>query len=228
MDESNSRNIPAYIEDLVTARHGRANRGEADPLGTTPLLAPSAPTLIYLRVSTKGQLDTALDIDPNGLSIATQQDECVTKVNAVGGELVHPPFIEGGVSAKDVEHRPAFKEMLAYIHAHPGIKYVITYNRARAFRNHFDAAIHIAQLQKLGIRLITVKDDFGEGPAATAMEGMLDVMNGLMNTMNGLDVAAKMAYKAHPRRHHRPRQTRLPQHQNRHRRQEDRHRHPRL
>jgi DNA invertase Pin-like site-specific DNA recombinase len=154
------------------------------------------PTLVYLRVSTKGQLDTALDIDPKGLSIATQQSECTDKVAAIGGELVHPPFIEGGVSGKDVEHRPAFKQLLAYIHAHPGIKYVVTYNRARAFRNHFDAAIHIAQLQKLGVRLITVKDDFGEGPAATAMEGMLDVMNGLMNTMNGLDVAAKMGYKA--------------------------------
>jgi site-specific DNA recombinase len=199
MDEKTDRNIPAYIQDLVNARRGRKNGQGASPneFGSNPLLAPVlAPTLIYLRVSTKGQLDTALDIDPNGLSIATQQSECVNKVDAIGGELVHQPFIEGGISAKDVEHRPAFKQMLAYIHANPGIKYVITYNRARAFRNHFDAAIHIAQLQKLGVRLITVKDDFGEGPAAIAMEGMLDVMNGLMNTMNGLDVAAKMGYKA--------------------------------
>lgn len=199
MDENNTRNIPAYIQDLINAKHGGKGGQGTSPGGfsSNPLLAPVlSPTLIYLRVSTKGQLDTALDIDPNGLSIATQQDECVTKVDGIGGELVHPPFIEGGVSGKDVEHRPAFKKMLAYIQANPGIKYVVTYNRARAFRNHFDAAIHIAQLQKLGIRLVTAKDDFGEGPAATAMEGMLDVMNGLMNTMNGLDVAAKMAYKA--------------------------------
>ncbi len=197
-----SREVPGFIQDHIAAKRGRKNgRSGADSgageFGSNPLLAPVlAPTLIYLRVSTKGQLGTALDIDPKGLSIATQQSECVSKTEAIGGELVHAPFIEGGFSAKDVEHRPAFKEMLAYIHAHPGIKYVITYNRARAFRNHFDAAIHVAQLQKLGVRLITVKDDFGEGPAATAMEGMLDVMNGLMNTMNGLDVAAKMGYKA--------------------------------
>ncbi|WP_280314748.1 recombinase family protein [Nocardia wallacei] len=201
MDEKDNHDIPSYIKELVAAKHGRANqRGKAGVVGTefgsSPLLVPTAPTLIYLRVSTKGQLDTALDIDPKGLSIATQQSECVDKVAAVGGELAHPPFIEPGISAKDVSHRPVFKQMLAYIHAHPDIKYVVTYNRARAFRNHVDAAIHVAQLQKLGVRLITVKDDFGEGPAATAMEGMLDVMNGLMNTMNGLDVAAKMGYKA--------------------------------
>lgn len=198
------RSVSPFVRDLVGAKYRKSNHRQSNSglppvgaVGSNPLLSPDlAPSLIYLRVSTKDQLNTALDIDPKGLSIATQQAECEGKIVSVGGELVHSPFIEKGLSAKDVDHRPAFKELLAYIKQHPGIKFVVTYNRARAFRNHFDAAIHDAQLAKLGVRLITVKDDFGEGPQAVAMEGMLDVMNGLMNTMNGLDIQTKMAYKA--------------------------------
>jgi site-specific DNA recombinase len=149
-----------------------------------------------LRVSTKRQLDTAVDIDPDGLSIATQRDECLAKVAQIGAQIIREPFIEPGNSAKTINDRPVFRELLAYVREHPGIKYLITYNRARAFRNHFDAAIVQVQLKKLGIRLVTVKDDFGEGPHAVAMEGMLDIMNGLQNTLQGLDIQTKMLHKA--------------------------------
>jgi site-specific DNA recombinase len=152
--------------------------------------------LVYLRVSSKRQMDTATDIDPDGLSIATQRDQCLAKMAAIGAELAREPFIEPGISAKTIDERPVFRELLAYIRDHPGIQYVITYNRARAFRNHFDAAIVQVQLKKLGVRLITVKDDFGEGPHAVAMEGMLDIMNGLQNTLQGLDIQTKMLHKA--------------------------------
>lgn len=155
-----------------------------------------APALVYLRVSSRRQMDTAVDIDPEGLSIATQREECLAKAAQVRADVVREPFVEPGVSAKTVDERPVFRELLAYIRENPGIKYVITYNRARAFRNHFDAAIVQVQLKKLGVRLITVKDDFGEGPHAVAMEAMLDVMNGLQNTLQGLDIQTKMLHKA--------------------------------
>ena len=106
--------------------------------------------LVYLRVSTKRQLDTAVDIDPDGLSIATQRDECLAKAAQIGAQIVREPFIEPGNSAKTINDRPVFRELLAYVREHPGIKYLITYNRARAFRNHFDAAIVQVQLKKLG------------------------------------------------------------------------------
>ena len=163
---------------------------------STDTLPELSPTLVYLRVSSRRQMDTAVDIDPDGLSIATQREACLAKAADLGGDVVHEPFVEPGVSAKTVDERPVFRELLSYIREHPGIKYVITYNRARAFRNHFDAAIVQVQLQKLGVRLVTVKDDFGEGPHAVAMEGMLDVMNGLQNTLQGLDIQTKMLHKA--------------------------------
>ena len=156
----------------------------------------STAAVIYLRVSSRRQMDTAIDIDPDGLSIATQREECTAKAQQIGASIAREPFVEPGVSAKTITDRPVFRELLTYLHEQPDIKYVITYNRARAFRNQFDAAIVQIQLQKLGVRLVTVKDDFGEGPHAVAMEGMLDIMNGLQNTLQGLDIQTKMLHKA--------------------------------
>ncbi|MGW4370130.1 recombinase family protein [Nocardia takedensis] len=165
-------------------------------LDSEALLSPAELALIYLRVSDKKQLDTAIDLDPNGLSIATQEVQTRGKVGEIGAELAHPPFIEKGISAKTVDHRPQFKLLLDYVQKNPGIKYVVVYMRSRAFRNRFDAAMVEMQLQKFGVRLISVKEDFGEGPHAVAMAGMLDVMNDLQNTMQGLDVRDKMFQKA--------------------------------
>lgn len=151
--------------------------------------------ILLLRVSTKRQLETAVDIDPDGLSIATQRDQGTAKADAMGVEVVEE-FIEPGYSAKTIDKRPVIRELLRYLTEHPEVGYVIVYMRSRAFRNRFDAAIVEAQLNKMGVRLISAKEDFGEGPHAVAMEGMLDVMNHLMNTLQGLDIQEKMRTKA--------------------------------
>jgi hypothetical protein len=49
----------------------------------------------YLRVSTKRQLDTAIDVDPDGNSIGTQRDHCGHKAVALGVPLTKE-FIEPG------------------------------------------------------------------------------------------------------------------------------------
>jgi len=154
-----------------------------------------ATAVSYLRVSTKRQLYTAIDIDPDGNSITTQREITENKALALGA-VIDREFIEPGHSAKTLDERPVFRELLAYLHANREIDYVIVYMRSRAFRNHFDAAIVQTQLKTLGVRLVSAKEDFGEGPTAVAMEGMLDIMNGLQNTLQGLDVSTKMRNKA--------------------------------
>lgn len=151
--------------------------------------------VLLLRVSTKKQLDTAIDIDPDGLSISTQRTQGHAKADAMGVDVVEE-FIEPGYSAKTIDKRPVFRELLKYLADHPEVRYVIVYMRSRAFRNRFDAAIIETQLNKMGVRIISAKEDFGEGPHAVAMEGMLDVMNHLMNTLQGLDIQEKMRTKA--------------------------------
>lgn len=164
------------------------NRSNLNPLG-------SDSAILYLRVSTKRQMNTAIDLDPDGLSIHTQREHGVAKANSLGAAVVKE-FIEPGKSAKNIIDREVFQQMIAYLHTHSEVKYVIVYMRSRAFRNQFDAAVVQLQLQKMGVRLVSVKEDFGQGPYAQAMEGMLDIMNGLQNTLQGLDIADKMLQKA--------------------------------
>ncbi|WP_433659364.1 recombinase family protein [Nocardia sp. CA-128927] len=151
--------------------------------------------VLYLRVSSKRQMNTAIDLDPDGLSIHTQREHGAAKADSLNA-IVAEEFVEPGKSAKDIIERDVFQQMIAYLHSHPEVKYVIVYMRSRAFRNQFDAAIVQVQLQKIGVRLVSVKEDFGQGPYAQAMEGMLDIMNGLQNTLQGLDIADKMLQKA--------------------------------
>ncbi|WP_433683347.1 recombinase family protein [Nocardia sp. CA-119907] len=151
--------------------------------------------VLLLRVSTKRQLETAVDIDPDGLSIFTQREWGQRKAESINAEIIEE-FIEPGQSAKTIDKRPVFRKLLRYLAEHPEVKYVIVYMRSRAFRNRFDAAIIETQLKAMGVRLISTKEDFGEGPHAEAMEGMLDVMNDLMNKLQGLDIQEKMRTKA--------------------------------
>ena len=161
----------------------------------TVLTSTPKRALLYLRVSSKEQMDTAIDIDPDGNSIATQRELCEQKATVLDADVVHE-FVERGASAKTTDKRPVFREMLAFLLEHRDIDYVIVYMRSRAFRNHFDAAIVGRQLEQIGVRLVSVKEDFGEGPHAVAMEGFTDIMNGLQNTLSGLDIQVKLRHKA--------------------------------
>ncbi|MCX4097404.1 recombinase family protein [Nocardia sp. alder85J] len=150
-----------------------------------------------LRVSTKGQLGTAMDIDPDGLSIGTQRASTDTKAAELGAEVVDA-FVEPGYSASKltIDQRPVFQDMLKFIAAHPDVAYVIVYMRSRIFRNRYEAAIVEYQLKQMGIRLVSVHEDFGEGPYADAVAGVVDVMNQLTTTVQGLDIQEKMRRKA--------------------------------
>lgn len=83
--------------------------------------------MLYLRVSTKRQLDTAVDIDPDGNSIATQRKAGHRRADGLGAAVVKE-FVEP-YSAKTVDDRKIFRELLTFIQANPEIKYLIVYMR---------------------------------------------------------------------------------------------------
>ena len=150
--------------------------------------------VLYLRVSTPRQLHTASDIDEDGNSIATQRVEAMRKVRELGATIAHE-FVEPGQSAQTISKRPEFKKLLRYLEEHPEVKYVVIYMRSRVFRNFTDAAITKRHLLEKGVRLISAKEEFGEGYMADAMEAITDVMNEVQVRMNGEDVRVKMAHK---------------------------------
>lgn len=151
--------------------------------------------VLYLRVSSKKQTETAIDIDKDGNSIATQRDICEQKAGALGAEIVHE-FVEPGVSAQTIEKRPVFQAMLRYLQDNRDVDYVIVYARSRAFRNFVDAAITRRHLDKLDVRLMSAREDFGEGTYAEAMEAVTDIMNQVQNQLSGEDIRIKMRNKA--------------------------------
>ena len=123
----------------------------------------------YLRVSSKRQMGTAVDVDADGNSIATQREACNAKAVALGATVEHE-FMEPGQSAQTIAKRPVFRDLLRYVTEHRDIDYVIIYMRSRAFRNLGDAVLTKRQLEQLGTRLVSAKEDFGEGIMADAME----------------------------------------------------------
>jgi site-specific DNA recombinase len=151
--------------------------------------------VVYLRVSTTRQLDTAADVDPDGNSIATQRQVCQAKADKMGVS-VQQEFLEPGTSAQTIEKRAVFRQLLAYVSEHPEIDYVVIYMRSRAFRNLGDAVVTKRRLEKLGVKLVSAKEDFGEGIMADAMEAVTDIINEVQVRMSGEDIKVKMQHKA--------------------------------
>ena len=164
---------------------------EALPADTAPVKR----SVRLLRVSSKGQTDTDYDRDPEGNSIDTQRKVTMAKERAMGTVNVGE-YVEPGYSGQSIAKRPFFQEMLKRIIEQRDVDYVVIYMRSRIFRNYIEAGNVKVMLAKLGVRLISAKEDFGDGLMAEAMEAVTDVFNWLQVRMSGEDIKIKMANKA--------------------------------
>jgi site-specific DNA recombinase len=192
VDDFSSSDFPAFSDEpqedsLID--HGSLDDGEA---------------VLYLRVSDKKQMATASDYDPEGNSIPTQQRIGQAKADALGVS-VWREYVEPGRSATSLEKRVAFQEMMAELKAEnqrrkkderPHVRYVIVYMMSRAFRNALEELQTKAQLAKMGITLVSAKENFGDGYLGDAMQGILAIFNELQSRANGEDVKTKMQNKA--------------------------------
>jgi site-specific DNA recombinase len=105
-------------------------------------------------------------------------------------------FIDPGKSAKSIEHRQAFAEMIAYLRANPNVRYVIVYALSRFARNRYDDAMTMVTLEKLGVRLVSATErNLDDTPAGKAMHGMIAVFNEYQVLVQGEDIRYKMGQK---------------------------------
>jgi site-specific DNA recombinase len=168
--------------------------------GTVPLIASEDDgadnnAVLYLRVSTQRQMYTARDIDADGNSIATQREVCIKRCARLKAPILKE-FVEPGSSAQSIAKRSVFRELLSYVEEHPEVRYVVIYMRSRIFRNQTDAAITKRILSNMGVKLISAKEEFGEGYMADAMEAITDIMNEVQVRQSGEDIRNKMLHKA--------------------------------
>ncbi|MEV0772767.1 recombinase family protein [Nocardia salmonicida] len=180
----------AWIQAYVTSSGSTsedisfASEDEA-PAGTRALL--------YLRVSTKRQIDT--DFDPEGISLPAQRVACLRKAEQLGLNVIGE-YVEPGRSGTEMTKRVEFQEMLTRIRRERDVDYVVVYELARFARNRLDDAIVMADLKKRGVTLVSATESIDDTPVGQLMHGILAAFNEYRSRKDGADVAYKMGEKA--------------------------------
>jgi site-specific DNA recombinase len=149
--------------------------------------------VLYLRVSSRGQVDT--DYDPEGNSIPAQRKACRRRAEELGMEVVGE-YVEPGKSGMTVDGRPKFLEMMARIRNEKDVGAIIVYARSRMHRDTADAALTRRELKKLGVQLVSIMDYTEDSYVGDLVAAILDGVNEYQSRASGADVAYKMGAKA--------------------------------
>jgi site-specific DNA recombinase len=160
---------------------------------TSPSPAAAKRAVLYLRVSSRGQVDT--DYDPEGISLPAQRAVCERRAAELGAEII-AEYVEPGRTAKTTDNRPEFQKMMARIKARQDVDYVIVYARSRMHRNAIDAAITKRDLRTAGAQLVSVTDYTEDSAVGNMVATILDAVNQYQSEASGADIAYKMGQKA--------------------------------
>lgn len=111
---------------------------------------------IYIRVSTEDQAR-------EGFSLGEQEEKLKQLCDYKGYE-VYKVYCDAGISAKDMEHRPKFQEMLKDM-KDGRINYIVAYKLDRVTRSVRDLEELISQLEKYNTYLVCDRDDVNTSTA---------------------------------------------------------------
>lgn len=111
---------------------------------------------IYIRVSTEDQAR-------EGFSLGEQQEK-LEQLCKYKDYKVFKIYKDAGISAKDMEHRPAFQQMLQDMRAGK-INYIVAYKLDRVTRSVKDLEVLISDLEKHNCYLVCDRDDVNTSTA---------------------------------------------------------------
>ena len=111
---------------------------------------------IYIRVSTEDQAR-------EGFSLGEQEEKLKLLCDYKGYEI-YKVYCDAGISAKDMEHRPKFQEMLKDM-KDGKINYIVAYKLDRVTRSVRDLEELISQLEKYNTYLVCDRDDVNTSTA---------------------------------------------------------------
>ena len=111
---------------------------------------------IYIRVSTEDQAR-------EGFSLG-EQEEKLRQLCEYKGYEIYKVYCDAGISAKDMEHRPKFQEMLQDMRD-GRINYIVAYKLDRVTRSVRDLEELITQLEKHNTYLVCDRDDVNTSTA---------------------------------------------------------------
>jgi site-specific DNA recombinase len=157
-------------------------------------LEPGTRAVIYLRVSSSGQVKT--DYNAEGISIPAQREACLRKARELGVTVIDE-YVEPGRSAVEMTKREAFQRMLARVRSQGDVDVIIIiYQLSRMARNRYDDAVVMADLRKRGVTLVSATEAIDDTPVGQLMHGILATFNEYQSRQSGADIAYKMGQKA--------------------------------
>ena len=183
----------AYADAFDERQHEDDNEFSVAPVTGASSTEPGTRAVIYLRVSSAGQVNT--DYDPEGISIPAQRVACQRKAEQLG-LTVTDEYIEPGKSATEMTKRVAFQQMLTRVRNARDIDVIIVYKLSRMARNRLDDAIVMADLRKRGVTLVSATESIDDTPVGQLMHGILATFNEYQSRESGADIAYKMGQKA--------------------------------
>jgi site-specific DNA recombinase len=130
-------------------------------------------TLLYIRVSSLDQANKALNLE-------NQERTCREFCQRQDWPVVER-FLDRH-SARNAVDRPEFQRLLAYCRTNPGkIRYVVVFDLSRFARNVGDQAAAIAELERCGVLLRSVREsNIDESPLGRLAANILGGMNQYM------------------------------------------------
>ena len=124
---------------------------------------------VYARVSTTRQAE-------NDISIPDQLAQARRYCEGKGWHIVRE-FVDPGASARG-DKRPQFQRMLDEACTHPSpFDVVLVHSQSRFFRDLAQFLYWKRKLQKHGVALVSITQDFGSGDSADVLENMIAIMD---------------------------------------------------
>lgn len=160
-------------------------------VATQPKTEPATATaVIYLRVSSAGQVNTAHD--PEGYSIPAQRAAALRHAGSLGAQVV-AEFVELGKTGTSTR-RDALQQLLTEL---PKLRptYVIIYDLSRLARDDFDALWLLSEIEKHGAKLESTLERIDGSPSGRLLYTIMAGVNAHRSRMDGEKVKSGLDRK---------------------------------
>ncbi len=143
---------------------------------------------VYARVSTTRQAE-------NDISIPDQLAQAQRYCHGKGWHVVRE-FIDPGASARD-DKRPEFQRLMDAACVDPSpFDVVLVHSQSRFFRDTAGYVVSKRRLDKHGVLLVSMTQDFGHGPSAEFAETVIAAADALHSAENAKHVSRTMLENA--------------------------------
>ncbi len=153
---TNNRLLTRSIESATSAMSGNSEKR----------------AVIYLRVSSAGQMNT--DVDRDGFSLPAQRAACARKAGTLGAVVIEE-FVERGESGKSTLRRTALTAMLERVDK-GDVDFVIVHKVDRLARRRADDSVILERIRAAGAQLVSVSENIDETPSGMLTHGIMAVI----------------------------------------------------